>query len=133
VNRDGYPRISPGGGSRKRIYVARAVLELKLGRPVRPGFDACHSPSCISRACVEASHLREDTRKGNIADAVKLGRMNGAPGVRNVNAKLTPSKVKAIKKLLLDGHSYAEIGRWYGVVYTAISSIDHGRTWKEVK
>jgi hypothetical protein len=50
----------------KFCYVARLVLERKLGRPIRPGYWACHH--CDYPPCVNAEHLYEGTPKDNSRD-----------------------------------------------------------------
>lgn len=55
------------------------VLELKLGRPLKPGHLACHS--CDHPGCHNPKHLWEGTQKENLADMTAKGR--GWTGDRN--------------------------------------------------
>lgn len=50
----------------------RLVLEEKLGRPIRPGYMACHH--CDTPNCIEPSHIYEGTNTTNIRDSYKRGR-----------------------------------------------------------
>jgi hypothetical protein len=50
----------------KNYYVARIVLERKLGRAIRPGFFALHE--CDYAPCVNEDHLREGTNSDNMLD-----------------------------------------------------------------
>ena len=49
-----------------RVWVHRAALERKLGRPIRPGFYALHS--CDNRICVNPDHIYEGTYRDNAND-----------------------------------------------------------------
>lgn len=52
-----------------KVYVNRVALERKLGRPIKPGFDALHHCDCGS--CVNPDHLYEGTDKDNMRDRVQ--------------------------------------------------------------
>ncbi len=77
------PRI---GNEQKRGN--RVVLSAKLGRPIRPGFCACHE--CDTPLCVNEDHLYEGTHQDNMKDAFYRGRV--ARGERS-GARRHPEKV----------------------------------------
>ena len=54
----------------RRVRVHRLVLETFIG-PAPKGYDGCHNNS--DRSDNRVTNLRWDTRKGNVADAVKAG------------------------------------------------------------
>ena len=64
----GYPRRMIEG---KTIYLHRQVLEQKLGRPIREGYEACHS--CNHSNCIEPEHIYEGTHTDNMWDLKKAG------------------------------------------------------------
>jgi hypothetical protein len=63
---DRYPEITIDGKQRR---VNRLVLERKLGRPIKPGYFACHT--CDYRPCVNPNHIYEGTRADNARDMVE--------------------------------------------------------------
>lgn len=61
--------------SRDKIIKGAHVwaLEEKLGRPLKPWYEACHH--CDVRNCIEPEHLFEGTHGDNMKDAIKKGRV----------------------------------------------------------
>lgn len=65
--------IGPWGKPGTRYIGAhRVALELKLGRPIKPGYLACHS--CDNRICCNPEHLWEGTPRDNALDSKAKGR-----------------------------------------------------------
>ena len=67
----GYPRRRING---KYVYLNRYILEQKLGRPIRVGYEACHS--CNITNCIEPEHIYEGTHSDNMRDLIKAGNTN---------------------------------------------------------
>ena len=75
----GYGQFAIGG---RMMYAHRAVLELKLRRPIKPGMQALHT--CDYPACIDSEHLYEGTPKNNSQDMRDRGRATGVAAAREV-------------------------------------------------
>jgi hypothetical protein len=130
---DGYPVAWLWGGN-KRISqrVHRLVLEAFVG-PCPAGMECCHNNGVRTDNRVE--NLRWDTRKANIADAIRHGTHNCLRicGEGNQNAKLTKADVRMIVYMSRTGEfMQKEIAELYGIDTCTISDILHRRTWLTV-
>jgi hypothetical protein len=117
ITRNGYPRDGA-------TYVHRAALARKLGRPIAPHMDACHT--CDVRACVAEGHLYEGTRKQNMADCTARGRHNKPRGERHWRAKLTAEQVQEMRDLTEQGWTRKSLGDLFGVNAATVSRIVRG-------
>ena len=94
------------------------------------GLFVCHH--CDVPTCVNPDHLWLGSAKDNNRDRDAKGRQKTQKGERNWRSKLTSKAVLEIKDLLKDGSwKLSEIAKKYGVSLSAISSIKHGRNWKD--
>jgi len=71
------------------------------------------------------------TQKENMADMVARGRVRR--GVHAPGAKLTPMKVRAIRKLLAKGIPHDKIAARFGVSRVTVTVIHTGRVWAWLK
>lgn len=71
--RTGYGQVRAGADRGKLAH--RAALEKKLGRPIRPGYQANHT--CDVKLCINPEHLYEGTQLQNVADMIARGRGAG--------------------------------------------------------
>lgn len=125
ITKFGYEVISLAkSGINTKRHVHRLVLSAFTGVD-KEGYDACHRDSV--RTNNQIDNLRWDTRKGNMSDALKLGRTNR--GVKNPNAKLTPED---IKKIRLDNRVQRLIAKDFNVDPSTISDVKRGEHWKHV-
>lgn len=125
----GYPKVSVGRYQHMRSLPA-LVLELKLGRPLKPGQQEVCRHMCHNRRCIRMDHLLPGTIADNSADMVLAGRQS--KGEQRWNAKLTPHTVRMIRVLSAGGMTGAAIGRLFGVKKANVSGILKGRTWRHV-
>ena len=130
AGRGGYCRISfrpEPGGLVVTTYVHKLVLEAFGG--TRPdGMECCHNDGDPKNNRIE--NLRWGTGKENAADCTRHGRRH--VGAQNWNAKLSPSEVVKIRRLILLGTSYMNLARYFGVTPSSISAIAHSRNWKHI-
>lgn len=122
TNKNGYGQIGGGRRSKERGYVHKLVLEQKLGRPLRPGLEACHT--CHVRACCNPNHLYEGTHSQNQGDMTAAGRQQRREG--HWNAKLTPHEVEIIR---MDPRSSPQVAKEYPVNARTIRKIREGKLW----
>lgn len=94
--------------------------------PISDGLHVLHA--CDIPACINPNHLKLGTHADNLADAKNKGRMQR--GGKRWNAKLTPSRVRAIRK---DKRVYAAIAAKYGVDPSLISYVKTGKIWQHIK
>ena len=118
---NGYGVIGSGTG-KTNLYAHRVALEMKLGRKLLPGMDACHS--CRNRNCVAPHHLREGTRKDNMMDKLRDGTLPRGSAVKT--AKLTEEQVRAIRE---DTRKLREIAADLDMNLNTIWKIKHRHMW----
>jgi hypothetical protein len=111
------------------INASRYALEEKLGRPLRPGMEACHT--CDNPACVRPSHLFEGTHQQNCEDRSRKGRSGNVKGEKNGRAELSVRDVKRIRALP-ETVTHASAAPLYGVTPEMISLIRRGLAWTHV-
>lgn len=116
----GYGRISAGGKGGRLLIASRVAWELVHG-PVPIGQCVLHR--CDTPACVNVEHLYLGSHYDNVMDSVKRKRRA---------LKLTPAKVRAIRKMLTAGVMQHEIATQFGICRPLVSSIKSGRRWKHV-
>lgn len=132
----------------------RFSLELKLGRPIRPGLFACHT--CDNPPCCNPAHLFEGTHQDNVDDRQAKGRgatgdhvpaerrargdrhparttPGWAQGSSNGRHRLTEDEVRTIRQRLAAHVRWLDIATEFGVSKPTVSHIAAGRTWQHVQ
>jgi hypothetical protein len=114
----------------------RIAWTLKHG-PVPAGMDVCHR--CDNRKCCRDEHLFLGTRKDNMQDASRKGRLRlqvypwkASRGEAIGTARLTADLVREIRRRVEAGEQKTALGREFGVSDTAISHIMKRRNWRHV-
>lgn len=90
----------------------------------------CVLHKCDNPPCVNPAHLFLGTRGDNNRDRAKKGRNNGggARGVRNGRSKLTPAKVRAIRRAY-PRVTLLTLARKYHVAEGTIGRIVNRKVW----
>jgi len=109
-----------------RRYRAHVLALQYDGRPVPKGMMACHH--CDNPRCVNPAHLYPGSAQDNSDDAVARERLPVGEG--SPQAKLSENQVREIRSM--NGKSYAEIARAYGVSRPTVTRIINGETWRHV-
>lgn len=123
---DGYGMVALGG---KKVKAHRFAFERVHGE-IPKGAIVRHR--CDNRACVNPKHLKLGTQQDNIRDMCARGRQRGAVGVNNIQAKLTPEKVVAIRLASRGGATGAEIAKVYGISGRQACNIIRRVAWSHV-
>lgn len=121
VNRDGYGEINHSGSTKK---AHRASYELHQD-PIPEGMEVCHR--CDVPGCVAPHHLFLGTRKENMEDAARKGRMSRGEG--RTMAKLTEQQVREIYS---STGTTREIAKAYGISSHHVSDIKTKKKWKHL-
>jgi hypothetical protein len=131
ANSAGYGRFNVPG--RVSPYGAhRLSYEMAYG-PIPPGLDVCHT--CDNPPCVNPAHLVVGTRRFNMQDAARKGRINREPryGSANNVAKLNEAQVTEIRRIYAAGEmGQVALGARFGVSHTAIGYLLRAETWRTV-
>lgn len=127
----GYGAVRFNGKTARSHRVAYVLS----GGTIPDGLDLCHR--CDVRHCVNPDHLFPGTRTDNMRDASEKGRCVLPPiemrqGEANVNAKLNPDKVRAIRAAVAVGEKRKLLAARFGVSECVISEVVTRRTWKHV-
>src|SRR5205814_9757115 len=92
--KDGYGRFRLNG----RDHASHRASWMLFKGQIKKGYDICHK--CDIKPCIKPSHLFQGTRKDNMQDASKKGRLNvphtNHQGENHSGAKLTNREVLKI-------------------------------------
>ena len=123
-NEHGYGRIY----DQCTRYAHHIAWELFRG-PIPAGNQVLHR--CDNRGCVRPDHLFLGTNADNQRDKKEKGR--AAKGTDNGRAKLNPTKVRKIRRLIAEGNTKMGVAREFEVDTKAIYKILSRETWDHVE
>jgi len=134
IKENGYGNFNGSAGTNS---AHRYSYEMFVG-DVPPGMDVCHS--CDNRACVNPDHLFIGTRKDNMQDARRKGRLSSGEkhsiairtGTRIPGAKLSDNDVRLILRRVKSGHRSSQIAPDFNVTPGAVNAIKRGATWAHI-
>ena len=126
LNKQGYFRVGLTRNSQSKDYFVHRLVAFAFLDGYFDGAEVNHIDNCPSNN--SASNLEYVTRKGNMAHAAALGRME--KGSDRHNAKLKESDIPKIKSRLALGHSQRKIAKDYSVHQRVIWLIANGKSWR---
>lgn len=114
---DGYGRVFHEG---KMTGAHELAITFTTGERRTAGLDTCHS--CNNPVCCNPSHLRFDTRQGNVDDMMRSER-------HRPPRKLSEADVQVIRQRIAAGARQKDLAEQYGVNNSLISMIKNGKRW----
>lgn len=119
------------GIGKKKFYVHRLMMCLKLGRVITGKEHVCHK--CDNPPCANPEHLFLGDAKKNIKDRDRKGRGRWAVGSRSGQSKLTEADVIKLREMYATGeYSFIDLASIHDMTTYAIHAAVVGRTWKHV-
>ena len=133
LNHNGYGRIGFRIKGKIKNYSTHRLSLMRHTGIYETELLACHSNSCSSRACCNPEHLRWDSQKGNMHDAIEKGTFTvQKKGEDNISAKLTNEQVLAIRKMVSEGNSQSKLAKEYGISQQHVSDLINRKVWKHI-
>lgn len=137
-------------GKSKRLYRIWKIMKGRCNNPLNSGYKYYGGKGItICKQWEDYIPFRQWALSNGYQDDLTIDRKNGNAGyfpdncrwatrkeqTRNsTQTKLDVVKVKTIKQMLKKHNlSYRAIGEMFGVKGTAISNIDHGKTWTDIR
>lgn len=100
------------------INVSKYILERKLGRALKVGYQTNHTCDNIHGPCINIDHLYEGTKQDNSNDMIQRDRSG---------KKLNLETALEIKKKLREGIPGVQLAREYKVSKSMISQLKHNK------
>lgn len=123
----GYGGIDLDG--KKKLKAHRAAYMVWKDWDLLPEHDIRHM--CHNRLCCNPHHLQTGTRKENINDSVRDGRI--PLGEAKTQAKLTDQTVLEIRRMWPGkGYTQQQLADRYGVTISVICEVLHRKVWKHL-
>lgn len=116
----GYGYLTMGGGRKQGAHRISWMLH---NGPIPKNIFVLHK--CDNKLCMNPGHLWLGTHDDNMADMCAKGRQS-KPG------KLSENEVREVRKRFADGETQVDLGKEYGVSFSAISQMITHRTYKWV-
>jgi hypothetical protein len=113
---DGYGRFFWNG---RMVGAHELAVTFTTGEVRLPELDTCHS--CGNPICCNPAHLRFDTRRSNVDDAVQMGRHH------RPESHLTDEDVRTIRSRRAAGASQKDLAEQFGVSQSFVSMVVNGK------
>lgn len=126
-----HPKAYPDGYVNEKIVVAEEMI----GRQLKEDETVNHrngNPTDNRPENLEVLTYSKLFRRDRTSDIAKTKETDAVKGVEHHNAKLTPEKVREIRRLYEKGMSQRKLAKQFDVSYYTVNSLLVGRTWKNV-
>lgn len=133
ISTAGYPKFAVNTGSPTKFVDGHRYSYLIHNGSIQAGNVVMHL--CNNKWCVRPSHLREGTSKENHAQARRDGLLDCppiVPGGKRGGSKLTPAKVRKLRKLHSDGAGYRPLAKIFGISKTQAGRVVRRESWGHV-
>lgn len=119
-----YPRVRLTTEKSSKLWKAHHLILITFQGPCPEGKEARHLDDDPSN--LRNSNLKWGTRKQNMRDASRNGKLTGGRGGFKLNRK----KAEKVRRLFKTGnYTKKQLGDLFGVTYYTIIEITKGRTW----
>lgn len=108
--------------------MARALLEIKICRPLKKEMLACHC--CHNPLCINVDHLREDNHESNMFDTRGRKPLMSLSGEANPRYKLSDHDIDMISDQIKNGETINKLANTYNVDRSTINRIKNGKRKK---
>lgn len=126
--RGGYPSMMLKFNGVKKFIGVHVLVAAAFHGPRPDYYDVCHIDGNVNNCCV--GNLRYGTRKSNMADALRHGRVRR--GAKHGFSKLRETDVVSIKAMIRAGYEVGRIANDFDISPGAIYAIKKGRTWRHI-
>lgn len=129
---NGYGSISCFKSQFKTSWAHRVSYLIHNGE-IAAGLEILHS--CNQRNCVNPQHLSLGTRKENMAQASREGRLlhwKRPLGEKNVSSKLTEESAKLVTEYLTKGVPKYQVAKLLGISRITVYRVSKGLAWKHL-
>jgi hypothetical protein len=122
--KNGYAKVSLCRGAKRREYLVHRLVALTfLGNA--DGMDVCHFDG--NKQNNSLSNLRIDTRTGNMADQVRMGKT--PRGERSGSNKYTAEQVSELRGRIERGERVSALSAETGIPKSTLYGMRSGQTW----
>jgi hypothetical protein len=123
--KSGYAKVALCRNSRRSEYLVHRLVAATFIGEIAGGMDVCHFDG--DKLNNSTSNLRIDSRKGNMADQIRMGKT--PRGERSGSNKRPPEFILKLREMSAAGMRNADIARSLDVTPQYVTNVLKGRIW----